>query len=98
MYRFRAGDKNLAVRRSINKTSSRVFQVIKSGVVFEFQPEPEGGYTVTVPSLPGCISYGETFERAMDMIKDAASGWLVVAKEEGIPIPDQFEDLVVANL
>ena len=68
----------------------KTFQVIRSGIVFEFQPEPQGGYTVTVPSLPGCISYGETFEKAMVMIMDAMKGWLSVAQEEGIPVPEQF--------
>ena len=68
----------------------RTFQVIRSGIVFELQPEPEGGYTVTVPSLPGCISYGETFEKAME-------GWLAVAREEGVPIPDQFEVIDIAS-
>ena len=72
---------------------SRVFQVIKGGVVLEFQAEPEGGYTVTVPSLPGCISYGQTFEIAMENIRDAIGGWLAVAKAEGVPIPDQFKGI-----
>ncbi len=71
--------------------SSKVFQVIRSGVIFELQSEPEGGYTISVPSLPGCISYGKTFEEAIEMVKDAIAGWLVVAREEGVPIPDQFE-------
>ena len=88
----------MTVKKSRRKSTSRVFQVIKSGIVFEFQPETEGGYTVTVPSLPGCISYGETFEQAMEMIIDAAEGWLAVAREEGIPIPEQFEDLVSVTL
>jgi len=76
----------------------KTFQVIRSGIVFELQPEPEGGYTISVPSLPGCISYGETFETAMEMIKDAMEGWLEVAREEGVPIPDQFEAIEVATL
>jgi len=76
----------------------KTFQVIRSGIVFELQPEPEGGYTVTVPALPGCISCGETFEKAMEMIKDAMEGWLAVAREEGIPIPDQFEAIEVAAI
>jgi len=63
------------------------FQVIRSGIVFEFQSEPEGGYTVSVPSLPGCISYGSSFEETMEKIKDAMAGWLAVAKEEGLLIP-----------
>jgi len=76
----------------------KTFQVIRSGIVFELQPEVEGGYTVTVPSLPGCISYGETFEKAMEMIKDAMEGWLAVAREEGMPTPDQFEAIEVAAI
>jgi len=75
-----------------------VFQVIRGGVVFELQIEPEGGYTISVPSLPGCISYGKTFEEAIDMIKDAMAGWLEVAKEEGVPIPEQFETIQLAKI
>jgi predicted RNase H-like HicB family nuclease len=44
-----------------------------------------------VPALPGCISFGETFEEAMHMISDAMSGWLDVAREEGFPIPEPFD-------
>lgn len=62
----------------------RVFRVIRSGIVFELQPELERGYTVTVSSLPGCISYGETSEIATEMTKDAMQGWLAGAREEGI--------------
>ena len=76
----------------------KTFQVIRSGIVFELQPEPEGGYTITVPSLPGCISYGETFEKAMEMVKDAMEGWLAVAIEEGVPIPDQLEAIEIAAI
>ena len=74
------------------------FQVIRSGIVFELQDEPEGGYTISVPSLPGCISYGKTFEEAMDMIKDAITGWLEVAREQGIPIPEHFEKIEAASI
>lgn len=77
---------------------TRVFQVIRSGVVFELQSEPEGGYTISVPSLPGCISYGRTFEEAIDMIKDAMAGWLEVAGEEGLPIPEQFEAIELSRI
>ena len=79
------------VSKNTLKKESGVFQVIKNGVVLEFQSEPEGGYTVTVPSLPGCISYGETFEIALRNIKDAMIGWLAVARSEGVPIPEQFK-------
>jgi len=74
------------------------FQVIRSGIVFELQPEPEGGYTISIPALPGCISYGETFEKAIEMIKDAMYGWLTVAKEVGLPIPERFGAIKVAAI
>jgi predicted RNase H-like HicB family nuclease len=74
----------------------KTFQVIREGVVLEFQPEPEGGYTVTVPALPGCVTFGESFEEALSMIDDAIAGWLAVAREEGFPIPAQFEEPVSA--
>jgi len=88
----------MAMKKTVGRSSSRVFQVIRGGVVFELQPEPGGGYTISVPSLPGCISYGVTFEEAMEMIKDAMEGWLAVAREEGVPIPEQFEAIQLARI
>ena len=46
-----------------------------------FQKEKEGGFSVWVPSLPGCASQGETFEEAMDNIKEAISLYLEDEKE-----------------
>ena len=34
------------------------------------RPEPEGGYTVTVSALPGCVTYGSTLEEANAMAGD----------------------------
>lgn len=50
--------------------------------------EPEGVYTAIVPSLPGCITWGETVEQALDMVKDAIKGYIAVLEEEGESIPD----------
>ncbi|TET89704.1 MAG: type II toxin-antitoxin system HicB family antitoxin [Methanomassiliicoccales archaeon] len=47
---------------------------MKIKVVLE--PQEEGGYTVYVPSLPGCISQGETHEEALDNIKEAIELYL----------------------
>jgi len=44
-------------------------QILKYAALFE--PQKEGGFTVTVPPLPGCISEGETFEDAVKNIKEA---------------------------
>lgn len=47
-----------------------------------FEPAEEGGYTVTIPSLPGCISEGDTFEEALENIKEAASLYLETVSGE----------------
>jgi predicted RNase H-like HicB family nuclease len=88
----------MAVKKVAGRSTTNVFQVIRGGIVFELQSEPEGGYTISVPSLPGCISFGSTFEEAIEMIKDAMEGWLAVAREEGVPIPEQFEAIQLARI
>ncbi len=55
--------------------------------------EPEGAYTALVPSLPGCITWGETVEQALAMAKDAIEGYIAVLQEEGEVIPDDSEIL-----
>ncbi len=55
--------------------------------------EPEGGYTVIVPSLPGCITYGQNVNHAIDMAKEAIEGYLEVLKEQGEEIPDDSRSL-----
>ena len=50
-------------------------------------PEEEGGFTVEIRDLPGCLSQGETVEEAFEMIAEARELWLGVAHEYGDPIP-----------
>ncbi len=54
----------------------------------------EGGYVVTFPDLPGCITCGETLEAAVGNASDAKRAWLEAALEEGIEIakPDTLND------
>ncbi len=63
-----------------------------------FEPAEEGGYVVSVPALPGCITQGETFEEAVAMIKDAMQGYLAVLKEEGEEIPQEKSDVVITKV
>jgi antitoxin HicB len=57
------------------------------------QSEPEGGYTVIVPSLPGCITYGENLDEAKAMAKEAIELYIEVLKEKGENIPDDSNTL-----
>jgi len=45
-----------------------------------FTPAEEGGYTATVPALPGCISEGDSFEEAKENIAEAIGLYTEVAR------------------
>lgn len=58
----------------------------------------ENGYWVAeCPSLPGCISQGATRDEAVANIREAIEGYILVLKEDGLPVPEEtFGALVVA--
>lgn len=55
--------------------------------------ETEGGYTVIVPSLPGCVTYGDTIEEAIEMAKEAIELYLESLKEHDEEIPTEERTL-----
>lgn len=57
------------------------------------EDQEEGGFVVTYPDLPGCITCGETIERAVENALDAKRAWIEAALEEGIEIhePDSLD-------
>lgn len=66
-----------------------------------FRPEPEGGFTVTVPSLPGCITYGKTLDHAKKMAREAIELYLEDMAAEGEEFPqntDAFLSTILAAL
>lgn len=71
-------------------------KILKYTAIFE--PAEEGGYVVSVPALPGCATQGETFEEAVEMIKDAIQLYLSSLEEEGEEIPQEKEDIVVTKI
>jgi predicted RNase H-like HicB family nuclease len=58
------------------------------------EDEDEGGFVVSYPDLPGCITCGETIETAIENAADAKRSWIEAALEEGIEIqvPERLED------
>ena len=61
---------------------------------FEMRPlsqEEGGGWLITFPDLPGCMSDGETPEQAMENGLDALQCWLQACEEAGRPIPQPGE-------
>jgi len=50
-----------------------------------------GGYTVTVPALPGCISEGDSWDKALANIEEAISGYIETLKILKKPVPVEVE-------
>ncbi len=61
------------------------------------EPNESGGYTVTVPLLPGCISEGDTREEALANIKEAIELYMESLEADGEPIPaeEAVEEAVI---
>ena len=52
------------------------------------EPSEEGGYTAIVPSLPGCISEGDTKEEALENIREAIELYLEPVEDDQTYAPD----------
>ncbi len=87
MKRQMRGAKLNAIRGDSVKARDRRFHI-------RLELNDEGGYTVTVPELQGCVTEGDTLEEALEMVKDAMIGLLTVKAEYGDPIPPQFEGML----
>ncbi|MGD1120167.1 MAG: type II toxin-antitoxin system HicB family antitoxin [Dehalococcoidales bacterium] len=61
------------------------------------EPDEDGGYTVYVPILPGCISEGDNREEALANIKEAIELYIESLEDDGEPIPSEaaIEEAVV---
>lgn len=59
------------------------------------EPSEEGGYTVYVPALPGCVSEGETREEAIKNIKEAIDLYLEPIEDE-IILGEKAEQIEIA--
>lgn len=72
----------------------KTHQVLEYTAIFE--PDKKvGGFTVTIPALPGCISEGDTFEEALKNIEEAAALYLETLREEKRDFP-KASNVIVA--
>lgn len=53
----------------------------------------EGGFTVTVPALPGCITEGDNLDEALSRAKEVIELYVEELKSRGEEIPDDSETL-----
>lgn len=74
-----------------NEIKAAVAQYMQKKYKFELIEDEEGGYVISYPELPGCISAGETVEDAIANGEDARKEWIFAALETGNKIPDPFD-------
>ncbi len=74
------------------KLTRKIYQYV---AVFE-PDKRSGGFTVTIPALPGCISEGDSFEQAMENIKEAAA--LYLGETGGARKFQEEKDVVIAPI
>jgi len=66
---------------------------VKFRIVVE--PDEDGVFVATVPSLPGCISQGATRAEALQNVREAIEGYLASLRERGEPIPPAINEEVI---
>ena len=66
---------------------------MKFRVVIE--QDEDGAFIATCPSLPGCVSQGDTRAEALSNIRDAVVGYLASLEKHGEPIPPSIDEDVV---
>lgn len=64
-------------------------KILRYNVIF--RPEPEGGFTVIVPSLSGCVSYGRNLQEAKEMAVDAIKGYIASLRKHKEAVPTDEE-------
>ncbi|MBI3305015.1 type II toxin-antitoxin system HicB family antitoxin [Candidatus Parcubacteria bacterium] len=63
-----------------------------------FEPAQEGGYNVSFPSFPGCVTFGRNFEQAQRMAQEVLELWLEEFRESNETIPTYSRHLIVDEI
>lgn len=84
------GIRELLIRQNTNNSMTLAYRIL-------LRNEPEGGYTVMVPSLPGCVTFGGSMEEAIITAKEAIELYIesLRAHEEKIPTEENTLEYTV---
>lgn len=66
--------------------------------VFLIPDLADGGHTVTVPTLPGCITEGDTLDQALEHARDAIRLYLADLEDAGETVPEEVVSLALATV
>src|SRR5205085_9517115 len=74
--------RTLTMSRAASQTKPIAMDVVVTLTAI-VRPEPEaGGYSASIPALPGCHTQGETLDEVRANLREAAEGWLAVAHDD----------------
>jgi predicted RNase H-like HicB family nuclease len=60
-------------------------------------PGEDGYWVAECPSLPGCVSQGETKAQSIENIKEAIEGYVTALEQDHLPVPEEkFEAILLA--
>lgn len=60
--------------------------------------EEDGTYTVIIPSLPGCLTFGRTVEEALAMAKEAIEGFIACMTARGEDVPVESDGSMICTV
>jgi len=63
-----------------------------------FNPIPDGGYEVSFPDFPGCVTFGRTFEEAQEKASEVLSLWVEELEAEHKTIPERKERPIITDV
>lgn len=66
--------------------------------VIVYPDHEDGGWVCEVPSLPGCVSQGETKEEALRNVRDAIEAWIEAAASLGRNVPEDPQDVEICRI
>ncbi len=63
-----------------------------------FEPEEDGGFSVSVPDLPGCASQGETYDEALANVREAIAAHLEGLRMDGLRAPEPRAQIATVDV
>jgi antitoxin HicB len=82
------------MRNTIKSTRQPLEHYLDLQYPFNVNADPDGGYVVVFPDLPGCMTQADTLDELFEMAEDARTGWIETEYELGhdIPLPSYPEE------
>lgn len=63
-----------------------------------FNPIPNGGYEVSFPDFPGCVTFGDTFEQAQEKASEVLGLWIEELEAERVAIPKHMQRPIITDV